>query len=97
MPIYIGLHKFTEQGRKDLKGFADRMEAAQKSAQQHGVRVLGQYVTMGEYDAVTIVEAPDDETVAKGALRILAGGHTVSSTVRAFTPDEFRKLARDLP
>ena len=51
---------------------------------------------MGEYDAITIVEAPDDATVAKAAAQILARGHSVSVTMRAFTPDEFRQITHDL-
>lgn len=96
MPVYIGLYKFTEEGRQQIKTFTDRMEAAKKSAETLGITVLGQYVTMGEYDAVTIVEAPNDETVAKVAAQILARGHTISVTMRAFTPDEFRLITQDL-
>lgn len=95
MPVYIGLYKFTEEGRHQVKTFADRMDAARVNAEKLGITVLGQYVTMGEYDAVTIVEAPDDATVAKAAAQILARGHTVSATMRAFTPDEFRAITRD--
>ena len=96
MPVYVGLYKFTEEGRRSVKTFADRLDAARAAAQNLGMKVLGQYVTMGEYDAITIVEAPDDETVARAAAQILARGQTQSVTMRAFTADEFRKITQDL-
>lgn len=96
MPVYIGLYRFTEEGRRQVKTFADRMDAARANAAQLGITVLGQYVTMGEYDAITLVEAPDDATVAKAAAQILARGQTVSVTMRACTPDEFRQITHDL-
>jgi uncharacterized protein with GYD domain len=96
MPVYVGLYKFTEEGRRSVKTFADRLDAAKSAAQGLGIKVLGQYVTMGEYDAVTIVEAPDDETVARAAAQILARGQTQSVTMRAFTPEEFRKITQEI-
>ncbi len=90
MPVSIGLDRFTEDGRRQVKTVADGMDAATANAEQLGITVLGQYVTMGEYDAITIVEAPDATTVAKAAAQILARGHTVSVTRRACTPDECR-------
>ncbi len=47
---------------------------------------------MGEYDSVAIVEAPDDETMAKLSLRIGARGNSRSETLRAFKEDEYREI-----
>lgn len=96
MPIYIGLYKLTEEGRRQVKTFPDRMDAARAAAEKLGMKILGQYVTMGEYDAVTIVEAPDEATVVKAAVQILSRGTTTSMTMRAFTPEEFRAITSDL-
>ena len=54
--------------------------------------MIGNYVTMGQYDQIAITEAPDDETVAKMALIIAGRGNAVSETLRGFTMDEVRKL-----
>jgi uncharacterized protein with GYD domain len=55
------------------------------------------YLTTGRYDAVAMVEAPDDLTQAKLALAIGAAGNTRSETLRAFTEDEYRKMVSELP
>jgi uncharacterized protein with GYD domain len=96
MPVYIGLYKLTEEGRRQIKSFPSRMEASREAAERLGIKVLGQYVTMGEYDGVTIVDAPDDATVVRAAAQILAAGRTVSVTMRAFTPAEFRQITQDV-
>jgi uncharacterized protein with GYD domain len=97
MPIYVGLYKFTEQGRRDIKTTSDRVELVKGMVEKMGVKVLGQYITMGEYDLVTIAEAPDDEAIARVAALVLARGNVTTTTMRAFTPEEFRKVTSSLP
>lgn len=46
---------------------------------------------------VTIIEAPDDETMAKLALAIGSQGGIRTETLRAFTEDEYRKITGALP
>ena len=60
--------------------------------EQVGGKVIGNYVTMGQYDQIAITEAPDDETVAKMALMIAGRGNAISETLRGFSMDEVRKL-----
>ena len=93
MAVYVILYNLTEQGRKNIKSLADSMDEASQRAQSQGLRVLGNYVTMGQHDVVTIIEAPDDETVARGAAAIMERGNVTSITMRAFTPTEWRKIA----
>ncbi len=52
---------------------------------------------MGEYDLVGIAEAPDDETMAKMSATIMSLRGVTTTTMRAFTPEEFRKITADLP
>jgi len=92
MPIYVQLMKWTEQGRKNAETLPDRVEAVQKRVADMGVKVLGHYVTMGQYDQIVISEAPDDETVAKITLMVAGRGNVATETVRAFTIDEVRSL-----
>ena len=96
MPTYVSLYKLTEQGRQNIKTLADRMDQAKSEADQRGFKILGQYVTMGEYDLVTVVEAPDDIAAARAAAGILARGNVTSATMRAFTPEEFRQATEGM-
>jgi uncharacterized protein with GYD domain len=96
MATYVVLLKFTEEARKtigDLRG----LDRAKQGVQAMGVQWKGWYLTLGQYDAVVLVEAPDDETVAKLALAQARVGGVVSETLRAFTEDEFRQMAAALP
>jgi uncharacterized protein with GYD domain len=93
MAVYVVLYHLTEQGRKNVASLADRMDEAGQRAQSQGLTVLGNYVTMGQYDVVTIIEAPDDETVARGSAAIMAAGNVTSTTIRAFTTAEWRKIS----
>src|ERR1700752_2600957 len=63
MPRYIALLKFTEQGAKSIKKSTDRAHAFDKLAEKPGVKVEGQYWTMGRYDGVLILSAGDETKV----------------------------------
>lgn len=90
MPTYVILYNLTEQGRRAINDLADRMDQARARVETTGVKVIANYVTMGAYDLVTIVEAPDDETIARGSAAILERGNVSSVTMRAFSADEWR-------
>jgi len=94
MPTYVVLYTLTEQARKEINNIADRMDQAKARAETTGVKVIGNYVTLGAYDLVTIVEAPDDETIARGSAAILERGNVASTTMRAFTADEWRRATK---
>ncbi len=55
------------------------------------------YLTLGEYDAAVVIDAPDDETVAKASLAIGSLGNVRIETLRAFTEDEYRRMIGTLP
>jgi len=97
MPTYISLYKWTEQGIKTVKDAPARIKAVSKNAEAAGGKVLGVYLTMGEYDLVAISEAPDDETVAAALLAQGMMGNVRSTTLRAFTIDQFEKIVKKLP
>ena len=83
------LLKFTEEGRKsigDLRG----IDAAKRGIEAMGMQWKAWYLTLGQYDAVVIVEAADDETAAKVALAQARGGGVVSETLRALLLDQPR-------
>ena len=97
MPTYITLLHFTEQGITDIKQSPARIDAARQAIQAAGGELKAWYLTMGQYDAVAIAEAPDAEAVAKIALATGAQGNVRTETLRAFTEDEFRKIVETLP
>jgi len=97
MPTYISLVHYTQQGIQNVKQSPARVDAFKKALQAAGATLKGFYLVMGQYDFVTIIEAPDDTTVAKITLAIGALGNIRTETHRAFTEDEFRKIIAQLP
>jgi uncharacterized protein with GYD domain len=97
MPTYITLYNWTEQGIKNVKGAPARIEAAIKSAEGIGGKSLGVYLTMGAYDLVSIFEAPNDETASAFLLAQGMLGNVRSTTLRAFTKEQFAEIVKKLP
>jgi len=97
MPTYVTLVHYTEQGVKTFKDLPARLEDTRKAGEAAGAKLIAFYLTMGQYDAVLISDAPDDETVAKLALAAGGRGNVRTETLRAFTEDEARRLAEQLP
>ena len=97
MPTYIILLRWTQQGIADIKNGPARLDAAKKAFQARGAEIKAHYLVMGQYDLVSIVEAPDDETLAKLVLSVGSLGSVSSETLRAFTEDEYRQIVTALP
>ena len=96
MPTYINLSKFTQQGASTVKDFPRRFATNIEAGKARGVTVKDAYVTMGQYDLVVILEAPDDETAVESML-IAGQGNSRPETLRAFSMEEFEKIADRLP
>ena len=97
MATYIMLLTYTDAGIQHFKAIGDRLEHARKGATALGAKLEAFYLTMGPYDAVAIVDAPDDATVAKLSLVNAANGRVRIQTMRAFTEEETIRLAGELP
>ncbi len=97
MPTYITLYKWTEQGIKNVKGAPARIKETIKSAEAGGGKVIGVYLTMGQYDLVAISEAPNDESIAAALLAQGMQGNVQSTTLKAFTQDQFAEIVKKLP
>ena len=97
MPTYITMLKYTQLGIKNIKQAPGRLDAAKKAFKAAGAEVRDFYLVMGQYDAVVVCEAPDDDTMAKLALTVGSQGNVQTETVPAFTEDEYRKLVTELP
>jgi uncharacterized protein with GYD domain len=74
MPMYLMLTTLTEKGVQTLKSNPARLREVNRDVEELGARVLHQWASLGEYDFVNIVEAPDDLTVAKVSIAIGARG-----------------------
>ena len=96
MPYYITLVNFTDQGIRNIRDFPQIMAAADQRAAAAGVKVQ-RFFTLGQHDIVVLVEAPDDETNAVVLLGIGAQGNVRTTTLKAFTQDEFIQLIERLP
>jgi uncharacterized protein with GYD domain len=96
MPTYITLINYTKQGVKTFSELSQRIEETKTAGEAVGAKLIGYYLTMGQYDAVAISEAPDDHTIAKLALAAGARGNVRTETMRAFTDEEARKIADEL-
>jgi uncharacterized protein with GYD domain len=92
MPVYVTLFKWTDQGRTKTKDLAARYADGQQRIKDAGGKEIGTYVVMGQYDMVSVVEAPNDETIAKIALGIAGRGNASTETLRGFTMNEVSKL-----
>lgn len=92
MPTYISLLKMTAEGAKNVKTLIQRQRDAVKAAQGVGVKVHGTWMTLGRYDLVSVVEAPDDATMARIALQVGKNGNFSTETLKAFTEAEAEKI-----
>ena len=97
MATYISLIKYTQQGIENIKESPNRLDAAKQAFKAMGAEIKEYYLVTGQYDAVVISEAPNDETVAKLALSIGSKGSIRTETFRAFPEDEYRKVIASLP
>ena len=97
MPTYITLASWTEQGIKNVKESPARLAAFKQAAQSMGCEVKEFYLVTGKYDMVLVMEAPDDEAVAKLSLATGSKGFVRTETLRAFPENEYRALVSALP
>ena len=88
MATYVMLSTLTDEGRKTLKQRPERLDEVNKEVEQLGVTVKDQYATLGQYDFVTIVEAPDDKTMAKVSVELGSRGTMSSQTLAAIPAGE---------
>ncbi len=97
MAKYVLLSRFTQQGAQNIKDGPARLEAAKETLQGLGAELQDFYLTLGEYDAFVVVEAPDDKTLARASLAISSLGNVRIETLRAFTEEEYREIVGTLP
>jgi len=96
MATYISLMKFTDQGIHNIKDSPDRYGAFKAMAEKMGITVKGFYYTTGHYDAVSILEGPDD-AIATALLKAGSLGNVRGETLRGFTIEEAKRIIGNIP
>jgi uncharacterized protein with GYD domain len=91
IPIYVCLMKLTEKGIRNIKDAPEWIEGVNRAFGLRG-KVLGFYITMGEYDCVGIFETPNDESIMTALLSLEPAGNVRTTTLKAFTPKEFAEM-----
>jgi uncharacterized protein with GYD domain len=89
MPTYILLSNLTAQGVQTLKSNPDRIRQVNSDIEELGAKVLHQWATLGPYDFVNVVEAPDTATIARVSVALGARGSAKFQTLSALSIDEF--------
>ena len=97
MPTYVVLMNLTDQGIKEVKGAPERIQQSIKAFEAMGGKVTAFYTVMGEYDYVAIGEAPSDEVALGFLLGLCSQGSVRTTTLRAFTPEQFAGIVSKLP
>src|ERR1041384_1921898 len=92
MATYVGLIQFADQGIRNIKDTVKRGDAAMAEAQKMGMKIVEEYWTMGAYDGVVIIEAPDDETMSAFILKVGSLGNVQGQTLRAFRRNEMERI-----
>ncbi len=88
MALFVMLTNLTPDGVKTLKSNPNRVGEVNKEVEQIGAKVIAQYATLGAYDFVTIVEAPDEKTMAKVSVELGSRGTMTSQTMSAMDSGE---------
>jgi len=92
MATFVTTIKFTQQGIKDINHSTKRAAIFKSEVKKLGAKVKEIYWTLGEYDGLLILEAPDDETATAVMLHLGAMGNVHTSTCRAYTASEMEKI-----
>jgi uncharacterized protein with GYD domain len=90
--MYVSLLQFTEQGIRNVKDTIKRAAVATAEAEKMGAKVTDSFWTMGAYDVVLLLDAPNDETVSAFSLKLGALGNVKSQTMRAFSRKEMEGI-----
>ena len=89
MPIYIMLSKLTHEGRKTIKKHPERIEEVDVEMEKMGAKVIAQYALLGPYDFLNILEAPNNEAIAKVSIEFGSRGTVEIVTLPAIPVEEF--------
>ena len=89
MPTYIMLSTLTPEGVQTVKNNPQRIKEVNKEIEQIGAKVIAQWATLGQFDFVNVVEAPDEKTMSKVSLELGSRGTARYQSLAAIPIDEF--------
>jgi uncharacterized protein with GYD domain len=95
MPTYILLSNLTDEGAKTLTDRPQRLQEVNKEIEQFGAKVTAQYAVLGPYDFVSVVDAPDNETIARVSVALGARGSVRLLTLPAMPVANFVRNLKD--
>ena len=96
MSKYVLLGSWTDQGVRDVKNTVKRSRAAREMFAAMGVNAREWFFTLGPYDVVLTVDAPDDETLTRATLALAVQGNLRTTTMRGFGEKEMETLLGSL-
>ncbi|HOW55434.1 MAG TPA: GYD domain-containing protein [Syntrophorhabdaceae bacterium] len=89
MPIYILISTLTDEGRKTIKKHPERIEEVNREIENMGAKVLAQYAVLGQYDFINILEAPNNEAIAKLSIELGSRGTIQIISIPAIPVEDF--------
>ena len=96
MPTYVVLMNWSDQGVRTARETVQRRDRVDALAEKHGARIEQVYWTVGPYDIVTILEAPDDESATAMLLELGSAGNLRTTTLRAYDREEMSGIVQRL-
>lgn len=94
MATYIMLSTLTDEGRKTLKERPERMQEVNREIEAMGARVTQQYAVLGGYDFINVLEAPDNETIARVSVELGSRGTVVLTTLPALPVETLTQMLK---
>ena len=97
MPTYVMLSTLTPEGVQTVKNNPQRIREVNKEVEQLGASVKAQWATLGQFDFISVVEAPDESTMARVSLELGSRGHVALRDARRDPDRRFHRhpLTRD--
>ncbi len=96
MPTYVILLMWTDEGAKTAKDAPDRIARIREMWTKFNAKLKDFYFTFGRYDMIAIVEAPNDEAIAKAVVTGSGWGAARYETMRAFSEAEGADIMKGL-
>lgn len=97
MPLYILISTLTDEGRKTIKNNPERVEQVNREIEGMGAFVIAQYAVLGQYDFINLIEAPDNQVIARVSIELGARGTVQIMTLPAVPVHEFIEGIRTKP
>jgi uncharacterized protein with GYD domain len=89
MARYIIISTLTDEGARTLKKNPERVKSVNSELKEMGINVLDQYIVLGNFDFLNLVEADDDTVITKGVVELLSRGSIRTVTYRVIPVDDF--------